>query len=140
MRNVEDIREQIGTCTNWLRISGMWYGVHYIFGFLAIVLSVTVASKPIAVEEHSSLYSLLAWGSALATAIVAFLQPLQKGDRALRARNVLLKEITRYRADSTYTVDHVLAAVDRGEDIIHQVPTQDAIQPRQEHPSHGSVV
>ena len=94
----------------------MWSAVHFVVGIGAIVLATTVAAQPFGgTYDHH----FVAWLSAIATGCVAFLQPEQRHVRFAKAWSNLSAEITRFRGDSSYTIDHVLKAVEEGEAAIH---------------------
>lgn len=137
MRDDTSIREQVSVCQAWKRYMGIWYSLHYVLGIVAVGLSVTVASKPFTAEQGSNLYSLLAWVLAMATGFIAFLHPEQRGDRYQRAWSILAAEITRYRADQTYTINHVLDAYARGENIIHQTAAHEQVGRHSKIPTAG---
>lgn len=118
MRDVQ-IADQIRIMKFWRAYMFAMYGLHYLLGLSAVVLSVTVASKPFEVPKGSNVYSILSWALAALTGVIAFVTPERVGDRYQRAFRILSVEITRFRNDDTYTVDHVLNAYERGEDIIH---------------------
>ncbi|KUZ74456.1 hypothetical protein WI38_15080 [Burkholderia ubonensis] len=118
MRDAQ-IADQIVIMKFWRTYMFVMYGLHYLLGLSAVVLSVTVASKPFEVQNGDNTYALLAWALAALTGVIAFVTPERIGDRYHKAFRMLSVEITRFRNDQTYTVDHVLQAYERGEDVIH---------------------
>lgn len=116
---------QIRVSAAWKRFMGVWYTLHYGLGVVAVLLSVTVASKPFVVAQDSNVYGVLAWILAIVTGLIGFLHPDQRGDRYRRAWSILASEVTRFKNDPSYTVNHMLGAYSRGEDIIHQTAAHD---------------
>jgi hypothetical protein len=114
-----DIADQIAVMKFWCGYMFFMYGLHYILGIAAVILSVTVASKPFKVADGSNTYEILAWALAAVTGVISFINPERVADRYQQAYRVLNIEITRFRSDQSYTVNHVLKAYERGEDIIH---------------------
>ncbi|MDB0511935.1 hypothetical protein [Ralstonia solanacearum] len=112
------IAEQIKHMSAWKALMLTWYVLHFVLGVCAIALSVTVASKPAFIADSQTV-SLLSWLLAIVTGFVTFLGPADRAGRYQRAYRVLLTEVTRFRTDQTYTVNHVLAAYNQGEEIIH---------------------
>jgi|SRR6266404_2530772 len=122
---IASIKEQIAIKQFWKGYLVFWYCIHYLLGVSALLLSVTVAAKPFVIVAGSPLYGTLSWLLAIVTGLIAFLNPEQLGNRYQRAFRILSSEITRYLADTTYTVNNVLDAYNRGEDIIHQSAAHD---------------
>ena len=115
----EQIADQIKIKNFWLFYMITMYILHYALGLAAVGLSVTVASKPFSVPQGDNLYNVLAWALALTTGVISFVGPERVGEKYQKAFQVLNVEITRFLADNSYTVDHVLKAYQRGEDFIH---------------------
>lgn len=61
---------------DWLTRSRQWYAAYYIFGVLATVLTITVASRPQFVEERW--FHTIAWLAALFQGLGTFLIALPK--------------------------------------------------------------
>lgn len=113
------IAEQIKILNSWWKYFHRWWLVHYVLGIAAVILSVTVASKPSFLSESEAFYELVAWLAAITTGLLTFLGPEKRARCYRRAWSVLNNQITRYLADQKYTVEHVLKAYDEGEKIIH---------------------
>ena len=114
----KSISEQIVVMRFWQTYLFVMYGLHYILGIAAVGLSVTVASKPFGIDAVTA--GNLAWCLALVTGFIGFISPERIGERYQRAYQTLSVVVTKYLADPTYTVDHVLKAYEAGEAIIHQ--------------------
>lgn len=114
------ISEQIRIMKFWRAYMFVMYGLHYFLGIASIVLAVTVACKPFKLSQGDNTYEVLAWFLALSTGIVGFISPERVGARYQKAFQVLSVEITRFRCDSSYTVNHVLDAYQIGERYIHE--------------------
>lgn len=63
---------------DWLHRSRQWYAAYYIFGVLATLLTITVASRPHFIDEHSHWFYTLAWSAALFQGLGTFLVALPK--------------------------------------------------------------
>jgi hypothetical protein len=114
------ISEQIRIMEFWRAYMFVMYGLHYFLGIASVVLAVTVASKPFEIPRESQIYGVLAWLLALTTGIVGFISPERVGERYQKAFQVLSVEITRFRSDPSYTVNHMLDAYQAGERFIHE--------------------
>jgi hypothetical protein len=112
----------VGIKDKWVQYFKTWYGLFYSLGVGTIVLSTLIAAQPKWLGWSADFYGLLAWVLAVVAGLNTFLNPAEKGDRYRRAWSGLNTELTRYNADPTYTVNHVLDAYNQGEAIIHQAP------------------
>jgi hypothetical protein len=63
---------------DWHLRARQWYAAYYIFGALATVLTITVASRPHFIAENSNWYYTLAWLAALFQGLGTFLVALPK--------------------------------------------------------------
>jgi hypothetical protein len=120
MTRMDDVHEQILIKNTWKNFFGFWYGVHYALGSATILLSTLVASQPKAFGLSADGYNLLSWLLAALTALFTFFGPADRGDKYRRAWSLLNSQLTRYKVDNSYTVNHVLDAYNEGEAIIHQ--------------------
>src|SRR5262249_42048782 len=111
------IREQIKVKDEWHRCYQIWIAIHYSLGIGALIFSTLVASR---IGFNDLVISLLAWLVALFTALLTFLTPDKKADRYLRTWSTLNSQITRYNSVETCTLDDVLDAYRRGENIIFE--------------------
>jgi len=117
VRRHQAIREQIKAKDEWRRCHRIWITIHYALGIGALTFSTLVASR---IGFNDLGISLLAWLVALFTGLLTFLTPGKKADRYLRAWSTLNSQITRYNSMETYTLDDVLDAYQRGENIIFE--------------------
>jgi hypothetical protein len=63
---------------DWHLRARQWYAAYYIFGVLATVLTITVASRPHFIAENNNWYHTLAWLAALFQGLGTFLVALPK--------------------------------------------------------------
>jgi hypothetical protein len=122
MRRRQAINTQAQIKEEWRSSYRRWISLHYVIGILALVLSTLVASKPSWIGAGDNGIGILSWLVAVFTGLLTFLTPGKKADKYLRAWSVLNTEITRYNADESYTVNDVLEACQRGENIIFEIP------------------
>lgn len=118
------ITDQVQVKDEWQRYYKRWTAIHYAIGVGAVILSTLVASKPTWVSSTPSVaeywISIFAWLAAVFTGLLTFLTPEKKASKYSRAWSTLNSEITRYNADNSYTVDDVLDAYNKGENIIFE--------------------
>jgi hypothetical protein len=117
MTRQDEIREQIRVLNFWRAYLFVMYGLHYVLGVAAVALSVIVAGKPASFTPER-LQWLAIWLAGI-TSVIAFISPERVGERYQRAYRVLSVEVTRYLSDTSYGLDNVLKAYERGEDFIH---------------------
>jgi hypothetical protein len=110
--------------TIWYRSFWAWSVTYYILAALTLIFSTLVAAKPKIISASPDFYDLIAWIVAILTGLNTLFQPLEKGGRFRRAWTLLSVALTRYRADTAYKLDQVLAAYEQGEAIIHETPAQ----------------
>jgi hypothetical protein len=113
------IKDQVDIKNSWRRCFRGWTAMHYGLGTAALLMSTLVASKPIWLHEDQ--ISLFAWLVAAFTGLLTFLTPDKKAGKYVRAWSVLNTEITRYNASDGHTIDDVLDAYHRGENILHEI-------------------
>ena len=113
MERSESVREQIIIRDRWKTLFRRWNRLYYCLGIAAIASSTLVASKPGFLNPSSPQYEWVAWSVAVVTALTAFLKPDERSFRYRRAWSILSIELARYRADETYTLNHVLAAYEQ---------------------------
>jgi hypothetical protein len=103
----------------WIRHCKYWYFIYYALGILSIVLSTLVASRPKWFGWSEDFFGVLAWTMAVVTGVSTFLNAGERGDRFKQAWVILSAQLTRFKVERTYTVDHVLDAHSQGEALIH---------------------
>jgi hypothetical protein len=119
-RRKQAISTQFQINDEWRSCYKRWIAVHYTVGIAALILSTLVASRPVWIGFNENGISLLAWLVAVLTGLLTFLTPDKKADKYLRAWSSLNSAITRYNADESYTVNDVLDAYHKGENVIFQ--------------------
>jgi hypothetical protein len=63
---------------DWNRRAGLWYALYYLFGGLAVLLTITVASRPHFIPRDPDWYPTVAWLAALFQGLSTFLVALPK--------------------------------------------------------------
>jgi hypothetical protein len=115
---------------SWLKHYVRWNWTHRISAILTLSASISVASKPqfistVLSSEHAEVFDgLLAWMVAILTGLTGLLRPAEVASKSRSAWTLLTIALTRYKADEAYTVDHVLAAYEEGERIMHETSQQ----------------
>jgi hypothetical protein len=117
-RRLLAIHEQIAIKDEWRFCFRRWNFLHYAIGVAALSLSTLVASKPEVLGLGDALYRLLAWLVAFLTGLLTLLTPDKMAGKYNSAWSLLSSQITRYKADKSYTVNDVLDAYQQGQDII----------------------
>jgi hypothetical protein len=117
-RRLLAIDEQIRIKDEWRTYFKRWNLTHYFIGIAALLFSTLVASKPETLGFGDSAYRLLAWLVAFLTGVLTLLTPDKKAGKYNSAWSLLSSQITRYKADKSYTVNDVLDAYQQGQDII----------------------
>jgi hypothetical protein len=108
---------------DWERYFRLWYGAHYALGCVALFLSTLVAAKP---YPDKIPYDVLSWLLAFCTGLLTFLAPQARGNQYRRAWTLLTSVITQYEVDGHTMPEDVMRAHQRGENIIHNEPTETA--------------
>jgi hypothetical protein len=121
----EAIKDQVLMRDRWHCHFVIWVWVNHILTISVTALSALVAAKPKLLGLSADHYDFIAFIVAVASGLAAVLKPSDNANRIRRAWSVLTLAITRYRADQTYTLNHVLSAYERGENIIHETPQSD---------------
>lgn len=119
-RRNKAISDQVKIKNEWRGYYQRWIVVHYTIGIGALVLSTLVASKPVGIGVSEQWVGVFAWLAAVFTGLLTFLTPEKKASKYSRAWSTLNSEITRYNADAEYTVNDVLEAYNKGENIIFE--------------------
>jgi hypothetical protein len=110
---------------DWRRAFIFWYSAYYVLGLITIILSTLIASRPKMLGITDDGYGLAAWALAVFTGLSTFLNSGDRGSRYRRAWSILFSQLTRYKGDASYTVNHVLEAYNQGEAIIHERPVDE---------------
>jgi hypothetical protein len=128
MERSEFLREQASYRDRWKLLFRWWNRIYYLLAITAIASSTLVASRPQFLSPD--LYSLVAWSTALATGLAAFLKPEERAFRYRRAWSMLSIALIRYMADEASTVEPVLAAFEQGDNLIHETPWKISSDPK----------
>ena len=105
----------------WVKHKFKWWKLHYGLGTIALVCSVTVASRPQFARLFSAapmVLDILAWVSAICIALLTFLGPTRRARSYVAASRVLSDARNRYVNDPSYPIEKLLDAVQEGEDLI----------------------
>ncbi len=111
--------EVAGTLSVWIALYRRWWKYHYILGIIALVSSITVASRP--QLQHllpTQFANILAWVAAVAVGLITFLSPSKKARAYVSAARLLSDARNRYESDPDYPIQKLLDAVAKGEDHI----------------------
>ncbi|WP_426529619.1 hypothetical protein [Bradyrhizobium sp. McL0615] len=117
------IRGQVKIKDEWESYYKRWTAIHYTIGIGAVILSTLVASKPTWIGSalgSGEWLGIFAWLAAVFTGLLTFLSPEKKASKYSRAWSSLNSEITRYNADESYTVNDVLEAYNKGQNVIFE--------------------
>jgi hypothetical protein len=112
------IKDQLNVLRFWRAYMFVMYGLHYFLGLTAVTLSVSVASKRFSGEP--AIVDTLSLILAVVTAWIVFITPERIAERYQRAYQLLSVAITKYLADTSFTVTDVTQAYEAGEAVIHQ--------------------
>lgn len=115
----EQMVRYMGIRDTWMNMYTRFIWAHYLMSGLAVILAV-FATAP---HQDSSLHHVLAAVLAIDTGFIALFGAEKKANQAQRAWRILSVEIDRFLADPTLPLEAVIAAYDRGEDIIHETQT-----------------
>lgn len=120
-RRKHTISQYLKIRDSWKRSYICWSFVHYAIGTAAVLLSTLVAARPTLLGLKSDdVVSVFAWLVAALTGLLTFLTPDKKSDKYMRAWSTLNSQIVRYDSNERHTVNDVLDAYHRGEDIIFE--------------------
>ena len=121
--SVEPAREvpkEISHAINaWYRGSNILRFLHISLGLMAIVLTITVASKVIAADD--SLFSWIAWGAAIATGLLTSFNLGTKSNNMRNAWRILNEAKIRYEIEKDMPVEKLVDAYRDGEKLIGDV-------------------
>ncbi|MEX2036015.1 MAG: hypothetical protein WEA28_12560 [Xanthobacteraceae bacterium] len=119
-RRKQAIQDHVKIRDDWRKYYRLWSVVHYAIGLAAVLCSTLVAARPTLLGFTENVVTLFAWLVAALTGILTLLTPDKKADKYMRAWSILNTQIIRYNSDEDYTLDDVLEAYHRGENIIFE--------------------
>ncbi len=114
------IADQVRIKDEWQLYYKRWTTIHYAIGVGALLSSTLVAAHPTWIGLTESGISFLAWLVAVFTGLLTFLTPDKKADRYRRAWSVINAKISVYNADQSCTLNDVLDAYEKGENIMFE--------------------
>jgi hypothetical protein len=120
------ISEQEKANDEWRGLSRHWMRLHYVIGVLALLLSTFAAAKPPIFASMELPFGIASWLVAFLTGVLTFLNPEKKASRYRRAWVMLSNQVTRYRSDSSYRLEHVLTAYVEGQNLIAEATDHSA--------------
>lgn len=115
-RSLPDEIEQL--LSAWSKFFHNWWAIHYILGIMGTVCAITVASQPKFLLNIPYLLDGFAWISAICIALITFLMPSRRAKAYVAAWRLLNDACSRFKMDEQYSVQELLDAVKKGEDII----------------------
>jgi hypothetical protein len=118
VRRQTAIKDQISIRDGWKKCHNIWIVSHYVIGIAALIGSTLIAARATEFGINNAILAAVAWLVAVLTGLLTFLSPEKKADRYLRAWAILNAEITRYDADYACTINDVLDACQREQNII----------------------
>lgn len=112
-------KEIEATLSVWMTLRWRWWVYHYALGIVALLCSITVASRPqLQSLVPEALVNVIAWVAALAVGLITFLAPSKKARSYAMAARVLSDARNRYESDPDYPVQKLLDAVRDGEEHV----------------------
>ena len=103
----------------WYRGSNILRFLHISLGLIAIVLSITVASKII--DPNDTIFSWIAWGTAIATGLLTSFNLGTKSNNMRNAWRLLNEATIRYENQKDMTLEKLVDAYRDGEKLIGDV-------------------
>ncbi len=114
-----EVPKEISHAINvWYRGSNILRFLHISLGLIAIVLTITVASKVI---TDDSLFSWIAWGAAIATGLLTSFNLGTKSNNMRNAWRMLNEAKIRYEIEKDMSVEKLVDAYRDGEKLIGDV-------------------
>jgi hypothetical protein len=138
LNRYDAVAEQERIRRQWFRMFSFWNNLNDGLVALTLLASTTVAANPKFMDLSSNSREGLAWLVAVLTGVNALYKPSEKAARFRRAWSLLTIMLARYKADPTYTLDHVLSAYEQGEGIIHEMPAPQPHKPSAARAAGGS--
>ena len=105
--------------TIWYRGSNILRFLHVFLGMIAIVLTITVASK--IVDASNPLYSWISWCAAIATGLLTSFNLGTKSNNMRNAWRILNEPKIRYENQDDMTIEKLVDAYKDGEKLIGDV-------------------
>ncbi len=117
--NKEVPKEITKQLKNWSRQAAIFRTVHLLLGIVAIMASVTVASRVVPAESFTM--TMIAWLAAITAGILTSMNLETKSNNFRRAWRLLNAAVLRYQTEDDFTIKDLNADYKTGEDIIGDV-------------------
>lgn len=92
--------------------------MHYLFGAVGTIFSITVASQPKILTNIPYLFDVLAWIAAICMALITFLMPSRRAKAYVAAWRLLNHAASKYKLSDNGSIDELLDAFKKGEELI----------------------
>ena len=104
---------------SWVFFRKSWWLCHYVVGVVGVVAAITVANKPLVLQDLPLLLNGIAWLSAICVSLLTFLEPKKRARAYTAAWRVLHKAIGTYRHSASPQDPAILFdAVTQGEELV----------------------
>ena len=111
-------KELVALLEAWEKLYHRWWLAHYIIGISGLVSAITAAAQPRFLVSVPHLLAATAWCAAICMGLVTFMMPSRQAKIYVSAWRVLSDAVNRYRMEDNFTVEKLLDAAKRGEEII----------------------
>lgn len=125
MEHCEEVARYKKILGTWFNMYWRFIWAHYIMSGLAVILSVIQTTN---LKDYDHLHPVFAAILAVDAGLIALFGAEKKANQAQRAWRILGVELDRFKA-GTSSLENVISAYEKGEDIIHEAQPTPNKQP-----------